>query len=371
MRARARRGRVRPDPGQSAKLHAVALQKISGPEGTDFSGFVVVDLDDAPRADGVVRCAKKILVDGARNLARSRTYAWALLGEQVSGASAGISTPPDQRDDAVRTFVEAVTERVRSGELSLDPSRGLSRDDLAPLAEVDRRSPLRDEQRAHGRLTDELLATGALSAATAALGGLDGRRVALEGAGDALPALVSQLATAGAKVVAVGTGAGTVADPSGLDPTALVDAHREHGDGLTSALGSERGPAEVLTEEADVLMCGSRPGMVDHEVAAALPHQLLVPIGAVPVTAKALAVATRRDVVVLPDFLTAAGPLHAFRPSEAATADELVARAEEHAGSLTRELLGHDDGPLLAACYRAEDFLRSWRDELPFGRPLA
>ena len=35
------------------------------------------------------------------------------------------------------------------------------------------------------------------------------------------------------------------------------------------------------------------------------------------------------------------------------------------------EVLGHADGPLLAACYRAEAFLATWRTELPFGRPIA
>lgn len=355
----------------SARLLAVGMQKINGPDGSDTTGFVLVDLDGAPRADGIVRCAKKILVDGARTLARSRTYAWALLGEQVSGASAGINTPPDQRGAAVAAFVDAVRERVSSGELSLDPGKGVSADDLAPLAEADHRSPLRNEPATHGSLADELLATGALAAATAALDGLDGRRVAIEGAGDSLPALVSMLGQAGALVVAVGTASGTVADPAGLDTASLVESHREHGDGLPAALGSELAPGEVLGVEADVLMCGSRPGLVDHEVAASLPHRLLVPIGPVPVTAKGLAVATRRDVVVLPDFLTTAGPLHAYRPSESATADELRTRANDHATALTRDLLPHAEGPLLGACYRAEDFLRTWQDDLPFGRPLA
>ena len=33
--------------------------------------------------------------------------------------------------------------------------------------------------------------------------------------------------------------------------------------------------------------------------------------------------------------------------------------------------LAHDDGPLLAGCYQAEAYLRTWREQLPFGRPLA
>ena len=48
-----------------------------------------------------------------------------------------------------------------------------------------------------------------------------------------------------------------------------------------------------------------------------------------------------------------------------------MAAATEWTAATIAEVLGHDDGPLLGACYRAEDFLRAWRDELPFGRPLA
>lgn len=349
----------------------MALQKITGPDSDQTLAFVVVDLDDAPAADGIVRAARKILQDGARTMARSRTYAWALLGEKISGASAGVNATGEEHSSAMATFVDAVLERVRSGELSLDAGKGVSPDDLAPLREADRRSPIRDEAREHGTLSDELLAVSTVASASAASGGLDGRRVALEGAGDALPALVAQLAGAGATIVAVSTPKGTVAKDDGLDPAALIEAHREHGEALPSAMGSEMGAEQVLSTQAEVLMCGSRLGLVDHEVAADLDTRVVVPVGPVPVTAKGLAVAARRSIVVLPDFLTTSGPLHAFRPDEAATADALLSRANDHAATLTAELLEHPEGPTLGACYRAEDFLRTWQEKLPFGRPMA
>lgn len=347
------------------------MQKITKPDTTDMTGFVVVDLDDAPTADGLVRAAKKILVDGARTMARSRTYAWALLGEKVSGASAAINATPDQLEAGVGTFVDAVRDQVAEGKLSLDPGKGLSREDLAALDEVDRRNPILRSARDHGSLADELLATSAVAAASAALGGIEGRRVCIEGAGDALPALLATLDKAGASIVAVGTATGTVADPSGLDVSAVTDAHLQHGDGLAGALGSEARPDALLQTEADILMCGSKLGLVDHEVANDLPQQLLVPIGPVPVTAKGLAVGSRRGVVVLPDFLTTSGPLHAFRADASMTAEQLLDRANAHAATTTGELLDHPEGPLLGACYRAEEFLRTWQEELPFGRPLA
>jgi len=81
-------------------------------------------------------------------------------------------------------------------------------------------------------------------------------------------------------------------------------------------------------------------------------------------------VARRRDIVVLPDFLTTSGPLMAFR-SNGASAEDLLATVTQRIADLTAEVLDHPNGPLLGACIRAEAYLATWRDELPFGRPLA
>jgi hypothetical protein len=349
----------------------VGLQKITGPDQSGMTGFVVVDLDGAEHADGVVRSARKILVDGARTMARSRTYAWALLGQKVSGASAGVSVDAAGHDAGIAAFVEAVRERVASGELALDAGKGVSEAELTALREVDRRNPVSRAPGTHGVLADELLATSALAAAAAAVGGLAGVRVSVEGAGPALPALLGLLGTAGARVVAVGLPSGTITDPDGFDTDGLLVGLREHGDNLPSTEGSGLAATEVLTIDSDLLFCGSRMGLVDHGIAESLPHRLVVPIGTAPVTAKGLAVAGRRGINVLADFLTTSGPLHAFRAEPSAAGDQLLAQANEHAASLTAELLDHPEGAYLGACYKAEEFLRSWQESLPFGRPLA
>jgi len=358
-------GSTRP-PAFFGQTRAVPLQKLSS---TD--AFVVIDLDGASHADGLVRWAKKVLVDGARTMARSRTYAWALLGEQVSGASAGISAAPDGRADAISAFVAEVAPQVASGVLALDPGKGIGPDDLAPVADTDTRSPMLHSPTPTGTLADALLAAGIAAAAGAALGGLDGRTVAIEGAGRAGPALIEAFAGRGARVTAIGTSAGTLVVRDDADTEELGASWAEHGDGLAGALGSELSASAVLRHEADVLVCGSKLGLVDHDVAAALPHRVVAPCGPAPVTARGLAVAHGRDIVVLADFLTTAGPLLAFRPADDATVGALLAAAVDTVGGLTIDVMGHEEGAYLGACYRAEEFLLTWQDALPFGRPLA
>lgn len=302
----------------------MGLQKLSS---TD--AFVLVDLDGVEHADGIVRLAKKVLVDGARTIARSRTYSWALLERRISGASAGINAAPEDRDGAVAAFVDEVTGQVANGSLALDPGKGLDSSDLKGLAALHTRSPLADAARA------DLLATGITAAADVALDGVSGTTAVLEGAGTATSTITKALTEAGAEVVGTGDG------------------------------------AEVAAIEADLLVCGSKLGLVDHEVASVLRQRAIVPCGPAPVTAKGLAVSSRRGIVVMADFVTLLGPLLAFRHEADAAPDSLRVDADRTVRQIASDVVGHPDGPYLGAAYRAEEFLRTWRDPLPFGRPLA
>jgi glutamate dehydrogenase/leucine dehydrogenase len=341
-------------------MTAVPVQKLS-----ESDAFLVFDLDPAAPHVGIVRAAPKILVDGATTLARSLTYLYASFEQQVGGASAGINAKPDDRATAIAAFVGEVSPRVESGALQLLAGKGLGDDDLAPLRAV--QPPGADA--IAGR---ELLGIGAVAAAARARGDLDGARVAVDGLEPATASLLEALGAAGATIVAVATTAGTIADPSGIDPGRLLAALGEHGAALVEHLDLEvAAPAAVFGADADVLFTGSKVGAVDHVVAASIAAGLVVPIGPVPVSAKALAVLRRAGTVVLPDFLSAAGPWFATFPGPPPTLDELRATTADRIGAALDDVLGHEDGPLLGACYRAEAYLGTWQSALPFGRPLA
>jgi hypothetical protein len=107
-----------------------------------------------------------------------------------------------------------------------------------------------------------------------------------------------------------------------------------------------------------------KAGVLEHDLASTVRAKAVVPLTPVPVTARALAVLGRAGVVVVPDFLSTAGPLLA---AMAPDGDDPMARVAESVSSL------RDEGVNLwmAAALRAEDFLRTWQPTLPFGRPLA
>jgi glutamate dehydrogenase/leucine dehydrogenase len=273
-------------------------------------GFIVFDLEGASTSVGVTRLAPKVLTDSAELLARSTTYAFATFGIDNSGASAGINSTPEQRDQAIAAFIEEVQPMVAEGRFLTSPGLGLTEADLAPLRAIDPRPEI-DEP--------GLVAAGAMACATAVLGSLAGRTASILGASVATSALTNALAEVGASVSADGLG--------------------------------------------EVVFAGGKAGSIDHDTAGGLRAKVVVPVVQVPVTAKALAVLSRAGTVVMPDFVSLAAPLLAWCQPDGDPVAKVRTVAEAIAGEGT--------GAWMVAAGIAEAHLLTWQDALPFGRPLA
>ena len=328
--------------------------------------FVVLDLDDDVPAAGIVRSAPKVLVDGAGWLARTQTYQFASFGRRLKGASAAVNAAPDLRDDAVAALVDELAPDLDAGTLLLEPAKGLGPAHVAALRAHDPRPTLWWDHR------DDLRAAGVAAAVAAAVPG-EGCRVAIEGFDAAGPALVRALAERGATVVAVSTASGTKEAPDGISADVAAEAWTAHDPGMVTELGGDAAsPGSVFAADVDVVVAGSKVGVVDHEVVPSIRARAIVPGGALPVTAKALAALRRAEVTVLPDFVTTAGALFAW-PEDGG--DLTVDAARDAAVAAITEVLAevadHPSGPLLGACERAEAFLSTWAAGLPFGRPIA
>ncbi len=283
--------------------------------------FIAFDLDDAPSV-GITRLARKVLQDGAQLLARSTTYSFASFEVEMGGGSAGINAEGDDVEPAVSSFVDETEELVSSGRWATDPGLGLTESDLSGLRLAD----TRPAELWTSDLAATLTADGAVAGAGALLeSGLDGATWSAVGTGPLVEA---------AKVAMTGAGAVTVPGIGGVDA------------------------------ECDVLFLAGKAGMLDHESAAQVHARLVVPLTPVPITARAHAVLSQAGRIHVPDFLSIAAPLlHAHDPD----AGDPVQRVGDAIGALA----GEGTGLWMAAVTRAEAFLSSWQDELPFGRPLA
>lgn len=343
----------------------MVLQKLE-----NVDAFVVRDLDTEAPAIGIVRSAPKILQGGAKELARSQTYQLAVLEMQMQGASSGVNAAPEARDDAMAAYCTELLPAVESGSLMLDAAKGVSGDQLEPLTAADNRSDVR--LRDVDGITNgaHLTGLGAVAAASASTS-LDGAKVAIEGFDDVGLAVARAASRAGAKVVAISTAVGTALSADGFDVDLLGASLRDQGEGLINILADEELPFwRVLGAEADVLFVGSKAGFIDHKNSENIKASTVVPSGPIPYTTKGALTLERRGVTVLPDFVTTAGGLLAGFPEtddQAALETAVTARIT----SLIESALAGEKSPILEACFAAEAHLKTWRDELPFGRPFA
>lgn len=342
------------------------LQKL---QSTD--AFVVRDFGDAVPALGIVRSAPKILQGGAKELARSQTYQCAVFNIRFQGASAGVNAPPESRAEAMAAFSDELLPAARDGELMLDPGKGVSEADLAALSEADPRDDAR--LRMINGLTNQQHLTG-LGAVVCAetVRPLEGARIAIENFESLGPAIARAATSRGATIAAIATSVGVATSETGFDVEALCHALTADGPAMVNSFSDEPLPAwQAAGADADVLFVGSKMGAIDHRVAPNIKASLVVPTAPIPYTTKGSLVAEANGATVLPDFVTTGGALFSGMPPGASDQDALETNVSELLALMTTSILGGERSPILEACHRAESFLATWRDELPFGRPFA
>lgn len=295
-------------------------------------GFVVRDFDGCPAA-GVVRRARKILQSSATDLARSATYTFASFGMERGGASAGINAQGDATGPALDAAMVELEPQAAAGDLHLFAGKGVSSAELAPLGEASGLGGLAGSDRA--------LVAGVVAATAWALdGSLDGRRVAIERA------------------------------PGGPVPGGLAGALEAGGAEIVTVPGVDEKPWMIWGADVDAILAGSKPGTLTHQGVDFVKARALVPWGPIPFTTKAVATLLEAGrTAVVPDFVSAGGALVAGYLD--GDEDAVIGQIVDGVVEVLTEVAGHDDGPLLAACYRAEAFMGRWQPELPFGRPLA
>jgi glutamate dehydrogenase (NAD(P)+) len=356
-----------------------------GPEVIELSsvpGFVVFDLPGAPESAGGTRLAPDVSVAEVRLLARAMTYKFAALGTRMGGAKAGVrGDPADRAAKAalMARFCAEIAPLTDAGRLLTGPDMGTAEEDFAPLRER-RATPTAISAVVDGVPFEDLLTGyGVAVAAEAALSGRwregwDGRSVAIEGFGKVGGGVAREVTRRGGRVAGVSTMAGCLADPAGLDVERLLGLRRTHGDACVLHYGRTAGPpSELFTAvEADVVVPGTRPGVINGQTARALPPgvRVIAPAANVPYTRPGADVLRQRGIVALPDFVCNAGAVIGYRSAADSSPEQVLASVEATITGLILEALRHPSGPVAGACERAGRFLRGWWGDPP-GPPYA
>lgn len=271
-------------------------------------GYTIVDIEGVARLVGPVRSAKKVLQRTTIDLVRHATYACAVHGMNAVGAAAALNHDRGAEDQTpISTFAAELATWSDANNFVGSAGLGLGADEVGAAL-----SP----------------AAGSASEATAS------------SAAACVPADASRI----------------VIVSDGPEPA------------LAFALGSADVTVEVdlsaaLTSGADAVFVRGKTGTLHHEVLEGTNVGSIIGLQPLTTTARGLAVAKRHDAVVVPDFISAAGPTLAA-----------LGHSVDKIASMTSTVMATFSGSdtlFVAACEHAENHLRILTDTLPFGRPLA
>jgi glutamate dehydrogenase (NAD(P)+) len=332
-------------------------------EEASLDAVVVIDTDLFPVAAGGTRMLPDVDREEVARLARAMTWKFAACRVPYSGAKAGVRFDGGDRAAILAAYKRAL-EPYRESFLT-GPDMGTEPADFVEdgVAEL----PL--WAKSHEGIDMDDLATGhgVKAAAEAALEHL-GRRlagaaIAIEGFGKVGSGTARACAKAGARVVAVSTVHGLLADPAGLDVAELYELRDMHGDRLVEHGPAAMRPREELFEvECDVLVPGARPHVITAELAERGPWAVIAPGANVPYAPGAIEVLHGRGVVTLPDFVSNSGGVHLY---ESVAQDEDPATALETIERLVRQAVERllatsartGTTPMRAALDDARDYL--------------
>ncbi len=334
--------------------------------------FVAFDFE-CPISAGGTRLAPDVTERETELLARAMTYKFAVLGVRFGGAKGAIRAAPEERDQAVRRYLDEIRPLVNEHRFLTSTDLGTLPADFASLPTTDQ-GDLMHTTYAGMPMDAYITGVGVATAAETALAGLHGRTVALEGFGKVGGATAMEVVRRGARLVAVSTVHGCVERRAGFDVGELLDLRAAHGDRMVERLGARvRSPAELFRVQADVLVPGARTGVIDEARAAALDVRVVAPAANVPYTAGGLRVLRRRGIPALADFVCNSGATIGYVTAGVTTHRQALAAVEERVRELTLASLKDPDGPVTGAGRIAEDFLRTWvaPDQMPDGPPLA
>lgn len=285
---------------------------------TGMRGVLVVDNTARGPGKGGTRMSPTVSVGEIARLARVMTWKWAAVDLFHGGAKAGIVADPvsNDKERIVRAFARKLADQIPASYVAgLD--MGMTEDDAAIIQDElgDRGAAVGIPESLGGVAYDRLGVTGhgVAESAEAALRerGRDiaGARVAIQGFGAVGSAAAARLHELGARVVALSTAGGAVADPDGLDVAAWLSAREHDGDHCVSSAPHRNriAPGEELLVDCDVLIPAAGADVLDAAAAAKLRADVVAEGANLPTTAEAARILHQRDVCVVPDFIANAG----------------------------------------------------------------
>jgi glutamate dehydrogenase/leucine dehydrogenase len=275
---------------------------------------------------GGIRYHQAVTLREVSALAMLMTWKCALLGIPYGGAKGGIPIDPKKYSvgELERISRRYISELIKDIGPSVDipaPDMGTSAREMAWMMDT---YSVNVGHAVPGVVTGKPLSIGGSRGRDMATGrgvmiivrealadqgkSLAGVRVAIQGFGNVGGAAAELLHEAGAKIIAVSTGAGGVFSQNGLDIPALKAYAANNRKSIVGfPQGTPISNADLLTLPCDVLIPAALENQITEENVHQVQAQIIAEAANGPVTLEANQVLEARGVTVLPDILANAG----------------------------------------------------------------
>ncbi|MBF2065294.1 MAG: Glu/Leu/Phe/Val dehydrogenase [Calothrix sp. C42_A2020_038] len=291
-----------------------------------FAGHRVQHSDILGPFKGGIRYHPAVTLREVSALAMLMTWKCALLGIPYGGAKGGIAIDPkkfsvNELERITRRFVSELIKDIGPSVDIPAPDMGTSAREMAWMMDT---YSMNVGHAVPGVVTGKPLSVGGSLGREMATGrgvmivvrealkdlgkSLVGAKVAIQGFGNVGGAAASLLHQAGAKVVAVSTGAGGIYSEAGLDIPAVkayATENRRNVVGYPQAVSVSN--AELLNLPCDVLIPAALENQITQDNANQVQARIIAEAANGPVTLEANKSLESRGVTVLPDILANAG----------------------------------------------------------------
>ncbi len=283
-------------------------------DGAELVGFLAVDSLVGGRCCGGVRMLPDVSEEELRILARCMTLKYGLLGLPHGGAKAGVLGDPEAPDDYRRRrlarFGAALRDLLQTRSYAPGPDMGTNNRDIARMLADNGIRPSPKDFRVLDSGFNTALGVFASAREAGFTAGikLQGARAAIHGFGAVGSSLARLLWQAGAKVVAIATAHGGLAEPGGFDIPALLEAASRMGSRLPESFSGRRTPPEAALEaDVEFLFPCARHHAIHEGNVAAIRALVVTPGANAACTPQAENALLKRGVICIPDFVANAG----------------------------------------------------------------
>lgn len=290
-----------------------------------FTGYRVQHNISRGPAKGGIRFTDRLTIDDVRAVAMWMTWKAAVAGIPFGGAAGGVTLDPRTLSS---NELEHLTRRYTS-EISilLGPDRDIPGPDLhtgaREMAWIMDTYSMQVGHSVPAVVTGKPIAVGGSEGRREAGGhgiavvvqsaakhlnlNLTGSRCVILGFGNAGSSAAMALASRGVRVVAVSDSRGAIYNPSGLDPSRVIDHKERTGSVAHLPDADEISPQEMLELPAELLIPASIEGQINADNAQRIQARIVAEAANGPSTPDADDLLADRGILVIPDILANAG----------------------------------------------------------------